>query len=282
MKHLLIIHFITYSCYAQVLDSANIKHKIKFLNYLNKNNQSDDAIYLVRHFNSLNTNDSLRLYEIKLLVSNYKYQRADSLLEVVFSESKDSINEDCSYILIKNHCSIMLGSYEKITEPKCKMTPTQLEVWKIQLISKLMLQKKYDEFKIAISSRKCIDPILSKIELKLNIQVENNIKQKRKNPFVSGLLSALIPGLGKVYSGKPHEALFSFLPVMFNYAQAAEGYYYKQFKSPHLYVFASIGTVFYFSNIIGSVKAAKRKNLEKNFRSNANFNYEFSKITSYY
>ncbi len=282
MKILLIIYFITSCCYAQVLDSASTKHKIEFLNYLNKNNQSDDAIYLIRYFNSLKANDSLRLYEIKLLVSNFKFQKADSLLEVVFLELKDSINEDCSYILIKNHCSIMLGSYEKITEPICKMTPTQMEVWNIQLLSKLMHQKKYDEFKIAISSRKCVDPILSKIELKLNTQMENNTKQKRKNPFISGLLSALIPGLGKAYCGKPHEALFSFLPVMFNFAQAAEGYYYKKFKSPHLYIFASIGTVFYFSNILGSVKAAKRKNLEDKFRSNDNFNYEFNKITSYY
>ena len=104
----------------------------------------------------------------------------------------------------------------------------------------------------------------------------------KKSGFVAGLLSAVLPGSGKIYAGKPHEAINGFLPVALNLLQAGEGYYHKQFESPHFYFFSAVGSVFYASNIVGSVRAAKRKNQEFSDRVKTNIEFELAKIIKYY
>jgi hypothetical protein len=149
-------------------------------------------------------------------------------------------------------------------------------------MASLLLQKKLQDFNLVFNSSKCVDPICSVAEFALSVQQNNVEHLKRKKPFLAGLFSAIIPGTGKLYAGKPREAIYSLMPVVFNFAQAAEGYYYNKTNSPHLYVFGAVGTVFYASNIYGSARAAKRKNEENRFRLRNNIEFEVYKLIKYY
>ncbi len=81
---------------------------------------------------------------------------------------------------------------------------------------------------------------------------------KRRSPFMGGLLSALIPGLGRVYAGKPRLALSSFIPIATFGLQAWEGYRKQDgFKSARFWVFGSVATLFYIGNIYGSALSVK-------------------------
>lgn len=77
-----------------------------------------------------------------------------------------------------------------------------------------------------------------------------------KNPFCAGVLSALVPGLGKMYAGKPGDGLFSLLTIGIFGGMAAYGFYEEGVSSVKAWIYASIGGIFYLGNIYGSVNAA--------------------------
>ncbi len=90
-------------------------------------------------------------------------------------------------------------------------------------------------------------------------------KMQRKSPFVAGLLSGIIPGMGKAYAGKPKHGLSSFLVVTTLAVQTVEAYSKGGSKSAGFYAFGSLLTIFYIGNIWGSVMSVKIIRDEKNY-----------------
>ena len=91
---------------------------------------------------------------------------------------------------------------------------------------------------------------------------------KRKSPALAGVLSSVIPGLGRVYANKPLHGLVSFVPVTWFGYSAYEGYNNNGFNSPNFYIFSSLFTIFYIGNIWGSVFTAKNRNEERVYEIN--------------
>lgn len=95
-----------------------------------------------------------------------------------------------------------------------------------------------------------------------NLQQEH-VKKHYKYPLVAGAMSAIIPGLGKVYAGKPVQMIIPLLSTALWAVQAAEiaiksGYTHFAFWIP-----ISIGSIFYVSNIYGSSISAKKYNQQQ-------------------
>lgn len=242
----------------------------------------DDALFLSSYFNQRMPHDSIKLLEIKLNLEAARYKISDSLLHKYFSDYSDSLIDQCTITLIRNHCYLEKGAFNSITDPSCAKHPTHRETWKIQLLISYLQQNKQEEFDMLFNAVKCSDPILSLAEFDLYVMMTDLKHHRFKKPILASLFSAIIPGSGKIYAGKPHESLMSFIPVAFNFAQTAEGYYYKKWESPHLYVFGSLTTVFYASGITGSYKSAKRKNEEYMLRLKDNIDFEKNKLIPYY
>ena len=80
-------------------------------------------------------------------------------------------------------------------------------------------------------------------------------KINHPNPYLAGFLSTLLPGSGKVYSGRFWDGLFSFI---INFASAFTFYHYysKNPKSVGTYISGGVAFLFYFSNIYGSYVSA--------------------------
>lgn len=87
-----------------------------------------------------------------------------------------------------------------------------------------------------------------------------------KSAPVAALMSAAVPGLGKIYAGKTAEGVASLLYVGSMAGVSYELYRQGGLKSPFFWVAATVTSVFYFGNIWGSYFAAQR--------SNNLFNYE--------
>jgi len=108
-------------------------------------------------------------------------------------------------------------------------------------------------------------PELTESEKKL-ISIKNNLPVYHKSGFLAGTLSALVPGLGKIYAGKTKQGLVSFLPVVFLGLQAYEVFISKNggVKSPWFIANAGLFAVFYVGNIWGSALSVsvKRKELQ--------------------
>ncbi len=81
-----------------------------------------------------------------------------------------------------------------------------------------------------------------------------------KSEILSGLLSAAIPGTGKIYAGRYEDGLFSLSIIGFYVWQAASGFRKNNTSSAKGWTYATLGAIFYLGNIYGSVVAAKIHN----------------------
>lgn len=84
-------------------------------------------------------------------------------------------------------------------------------------------------------------------------------RQPHYSPLLSGVYSAVIPGLGKLYVGNKYQAITAFIANALLASQTAESYIKAGASSPRFIITASIFGIFYAGNIWGSVLLAKKK-----------------------
>jgi len=77
----------------------------------------------------------------------------------------------------------------------------------------------------------------------------------RKSKFLAGLLSAIIPGTGKMYCHRARDGLVSLLTIGLTSWQAYDGFHKNGRKSVKGWIFGTISVFFYLGNIYGSVVA---------------------------
>jgi len=87
--------------------------------------------------------------------------------------------------------------------------------------------------------------------------IEKGENLKYKSPLFAGLFSAIVPGSGKLYTGKKQDALYSFLLTSICYWQAYDGFHKQGINSFKGWAYFAVGTVFYTGNIYGSIVSAK-------------------------
>lgn len=85
----------------------------------------------------------------------------------------------------------------------------------------------------------------------------------RKSKFLAGLLSSIIPGLGKVYTGYWKEGLISFVVIGSTGWRAYESFRKDRFDSLSFWLYGFISTSFYLGNIYGSAVSAQLYNEKK-------------------
>jgi tetratricopeptide (TPR) repeat protein len=97
----------------------------------------------------------------------------------------------------------------------------------------------------------------------LSVFIETGQNLPGKNPFVSGVFSAVIPGAGKFYCGRPADGFHSLVTVGITGWQAYEGFKADGVHSVKGWIFGVVGGIFYLGNIYGSVVAADIYNEEQ-------------------
>ncbi|MCD4795112.1 MAG: hypothetical protein K8R54_17910 [Bacteroidales bacterium] len=83
---------------------------------------------------------------------------------------------------------------------------------------------------------------------------------KRKSPFLAGTLSTFVPGMGKVYTSYWKDGLLAFMSISISSWQSYNGFQTDGADSAYGWIFGTVATILYFSNIYGSQKSAKRYN----------------------
>jgi tetratricopeptide (TPR) repeat protein len=81
-----------------------------------------------------------------------------------------------------------------------------------------------------------------------------------KSPAKAGILSTVIPGTGKMYTGQVGDGIYSLILVGVSGFLAWDGFHDKGIHSTQGWIFGSIAGVLYFGNIYGSVNSAHRYN----------------------
>lgn len=88
-------------------------------------------------------------------------------------------------------------------------------------------------------------------------------KTYSKKPFVGGLLSTLVPGLGKFYAGRRMSFANTFLTHSFFIITAVEAIKKLGIRNAYTICNLSVSGIFYLSNIYGSYVDVKRVKKEK-------------------
>jgi uncharacterized membrane protein len=89
---------------------------------------------------------------------------------------------------------------------------------------------------------------------------------KYKSRFLAGSLSAVVPGLGKVYTGRWKDAFVSLLFVAGTGFQAYRAFSEKGVESVYGWIMGTLSLGFYIGNIYGSAKSARLYNNNQNLQ----------------
>lgn len=101
-----------------------------------------------------------------------------------------------------------------------------------------------------------IDPSLEQLRLEY-------INMHRKSPLLAGTMSAIVPGMGRIYAKDARNAIFSILVIATTGIQSYNRFTTKGIKSPGAWIYGGLSLGFYVANIYGSVNSAKRFNSRK-------------------
>jgi len=127
-----------------------------------------------------------------------------------------------------------------------------------------LLQRQYTRYDSLRQQFNYTSYALSAEETRLDAYRRGLSAEKRRSPVLAGMLSAVVPGLGKVYAGKPKQGIAAFLPVLTLGLLTWEGYRKDGPTSLRFLGFGSLFTVFYAGNIWGSAVSVKVRRDEFN------------------
>lgn len=249
----LILFFSVQSSIAQ--DIFNLENSEKYANWLFEHNDyklASEEFERVNFMSPGNKNNEIKLVKSYRFSKNY------------FS----GINKAKEYYSISND-GIFLEEELKmyLLQRKIQFTDSVLGL-------KSFPENKKDFYKFAslllIDSRKLIvDNSLiinyagKKEELEL---IELGIKyslEKNKSPALASIMSAVIPGSGKIYAGDWKNGLMSFLYVAATGFNAYRGFRKHGVNSGYGWVYSGLSFCFYAGNIWGSHKEALNYNKKK-------------------
>jgi hypothetical protein len=248
--------------------SQSFSENIRFISYLNSNGLAEDALVLLKSMDRADLLTTTQTDSIHYLIADiyYKKEQFDSAA-YYFGKVKSADSLLSRSCFLQAYSYIKTDSFSLAENKLIKLQPTDSifnELKYLQLSGIALLQRNYNAFDDHSNKFSFSKPDILAEEKKM---IDHSIKLKNikyKSPFVAGSLSAIIPGLGKLYAGKPKQGLTAFLPVAIFGLQAYEAYSKAGAKSARFVVFGSLFTVFYIGNIWGSALSVHIVNNEIN------------------
>jgi tetratricopeptide (TPR) repeat protein len=220
-----------------------------FINYLIKNNEYKEAIYLLKESLKKENADSANFilgwsyYELKELDSSSKY-----LLKV----SRNSDFYQKSYFFAAYN-QTYLGNYtfaKRIIDSVGTDSKIQ-EIKNLEHAGIALLERDFEEYDKLSQTFSYKNFALSKEERKLDTIYLMMKEFKPKSRGMAVLLSTIIPGAGKMYVGKWGEGMVNFITVGSFAAMAIENYNKDKFDYKTI-ILSTLGGLYYLGNIWGA------------------------------
>ena len=223
---------------------------MKFAEYLYNTNQFEFAAREFERCVFLKPEDSISsLYLLKVYRKLAEYDKATKLVNSnKMIESDESIGSEYFKLLIQANrfkdAELLISEKDYLKDkPNLKL-------------STILLQKDWK-----YGSKFC-EENQSKINKSLSDIVKRNSQFKRKSPFLAGLFSTILPGAGKVYSGRWQDGLISFVMTGTSGFVAVRGFS-RNSSNALPWVMGTFFVAYYTGNIYGSVQAANKFNKSK-------------------
>lgn len=134
----------------------------------------------------------------------------------------------------------------------------------LQLGGIALLERDYDNYHQHVAGFSGNHHVMAAEENRMQAHYLKLQENRPPSPFLAGVFSTVVPGLGKIYAGKTSEGIAGFLYVT---ALSLTAFDFYRGSGPGSLLFvlsASAAGAFYVGNIMGSVTAARRVNQEFN------------------
>lgn len=226
----------------------------KFADYLIKTKQFDLAAIEYERLTFLEPqNDSLKIALINCYSFNKKYDLAIVRLN---SFADNTLKLDSTFS--------NLYAFNLLASKKFDASATFINQSNNLLKNKKEFYKGFtylflDDFKRA---NEFSTPLLSTNELLQPVVLlsSEGLNAKHKSPALAAILSTIVPGTGKIYTGDWKDAIISIITVGFASFQTYRSFNIKGFEKPRGYIYGTLAAGFYIGNIYGSYKSAQRYN----------------------
>lgn len=237
-----------------------------FVNHLLNNKLYDEAILVLRQkvaVASEENADSLNLligktyYTLQQLPSSISFlDRVTNNNETLFSEAKlfSSFNE--AYL------KRFPQAYNKLVTTSFKNSKFE-ELKSFQLSGIFLLLNNFQGFDSLKTFVKSETPLIQLQYKNFKDYRQRLAEEQQKSSVKAGLLSAIVPGLGKVYAGRRGNGLYVFLISSLLAAQTYEAYRKDGIASARFIIYSSLFSSFYIGNIWGSALAVRVVRNEK-------------------
>jgi hypothetical protein len=251
------------ACSQNLLDYSN---SLKYADYLFKTNQYNLASIEFERVVFLEPKDTLSKLK---LIQSYRYlteyKTALNKIEEFFPYNLNNLPEEFSDEYVRN--LLYENQFQKTNEFLQTVEYMDVGVRSEYELGIYILQYQWSE------ARRFADEHLGVLEESvrynsLNDIIINGLNANYKSPFLAASISAVIPGGGKVYTGRWKDAIYSFLFVTTSSWLTYKSYQKNGFSFNSVLI-GSFALTFYSANIYGSAKSAKGYNqkINQSFRS---------------
>ncbi len=240
--------------------SQQLNSNFLFIDHLTHSNKNREALFLLDRGKEITNADTSNY----LRGMNYYYLKKTDSSALYFNSVASNSN---FYTKSRFFGSLNLSYSKKYTEALTSFSGFSIDTTQkynqligIMCAGNYLLLRDYKKFDSINAGFLYNDFRYSNEQTKLTELKKDALKIKKKSPAVAGLLSAVVPGLGKFYVGKKGAGLAAFGANAALAAMAFESYYRtKSFKSPQFITFGTLFTFFYAGNIFGSVFSVKQQ-----------------------
>lgn len=233
---------------------------MRFIQYLQDKDQYQSAIIALNEIPdaalNLSQQDSLNylkgwsFYNIKSLDSSSFYLLKVDTSFALYFKSRFFGAYNYIYLQHYNEATKVLGNL-------AGMNPINEETKYFEQAGIALMKKNYPAFD-TLSNKFSYDFYALSAQEKRFLNYKVQLQEiKKRSPLVAGLMSAIIPGTGKIYAGKTFQGIASMLPIAALALLTNESYHKRGPHSAEFYGFGTLLTVFYVGNIWGSVFAVK-------------------------
>jgi len=240
----------------------SIKQRFEFVHHLIKSNDFKEALIELDYLEGKTTSDSLyylkgwSLYSLKQLTNS-----ADNFKKVSRTSTfyhKSHFFAAYSYVHTRNY-----KDAKRILN-QIELTPQTRQLQDFESSGIALLERDFDLYETVSLKSKHILPALQTEVINLTKLHASLKNRKPKKMWLAGLMSAIVPGSGKMYAGKTGEGIASLLMVGSTGLVTWENHRKLGVKNLKTILFGSIFTIFYVGNIYGSVFSVKISNEEFN------------------
>lgn len=243
-----ILLFLLFSAFASGTDYFSPQNILKFANFLYA--EGDYSRAAGEYLRYLSSGGNKRIYAWKKAAQSFENAREYEQGIKVCKLAEKEFPQESFFPLERANLLLKEGKYDEVKEllnERKWPEETEKKLRQFRLIA-FILQGKWEE---TFKGKLPPDPY----SLFLKKEILKRKKYGWKSPAKAAILSAIIPGAGKMYTGRWKDGFYSLLIIGLSGWQAYSGF--KNGAKTKGYFFAGLTAFFYAGNVYGSAVAAK-------------------------